>query len=67
MSEVLLQGWGWPSYSRKAHFFASDDTRSLCRKWGFFEGTRQDDRHESPDNCAECRRKRAKLAAKATS
>jgi hypothetical protein len=63
MSDTIRPaGWGWPGDSRKAHYFEANDTRSLCSKWGFFEGQREDDNHGSPDNCTVCRRKREALA-----
>lgn len=58
MSQPLDAGWGFPAESRKAHFFPANEMFSLCRKWGFFAGRRDDSNHESPDNCAQCMRKR---------
>jgi hypothetical protein len=55
-----FQGWGWPGNSRKAHYFPFGETRSLCGRW-VFSGHLSDDYHDSPDNCTECKRKRAKL------
>jgi hypothetical protein len=60
------RGWFWPDASRKAHYDGGDGT-SLCgrwMRWGFggtapFLAT-QDNR--SPDDCATCAKKLAKLA-----
>ena len=49
-------GWAFPNGSRKAHYFV--ETRSLCGKWGFYMGLTEDSNYESPDNCAECKRRR---------
>lgn len=53
-------GWVWPDNSRKAHFFPTGETRSLCCKWLFagFPFQRSDSSHKSPDNCAKCQRAR---------
>ena len=56
----LLQGWGWPLCSRKAHYFTAGSTRSLCGKIGLYAGTREDRHHESPDNCAACMKRQRK-------
>lgn len=56
------QGWAWPGLSRKAHWFPADDLTSLCGRW-LFGGIREDDRHTSPDNCAECKRRHVKQVA----
>lgn len=58
---VLERGWGWPAKSKKAHFFLANDQKSLCGKWLYW-GPREDTTHESPDNCAGCKKSRAKLA-----
>lgn len=50
------EGWGWPSDSRKAHYFAADG-RSLCGKWGRFGLPLTAGDYESPDDCADCRRR----------
>lgn len=51
------KGWGWPSNSRKAHYF--NGVYSLCRRWMFF-GPLENGNNESPDNCLECRKRIAK-------
>lgn len=56
------QGWGWPGNSRKAHYFESGELISLCRGW-MFGGSREDNNHDSPDNCASCKRALAKKKA----
>ena len=58
----VKKGWGFPLNSRKAHYF-NNDARSLCGKWMYF-GTLEDSNHNSPDNCAKCRRKLQKILAK---
>lgn len=55
-AEAQRVGWGWPATSRKAHYFRG--SLSLCGKW-LFGGELFDDKHDSLDNCAACRRKRA--------
>lgn len=59
------EGWGFPSNSRKAHWFAERST-SLCSKWMFF-GTLEPDDYKSEHDCKDCRRrltKRQEQAAK---
>lgn len=51
------EGWGFPLNSRKAHYFV--DTFSLCRKMGFYRGDLEQGNNNSPDNCAECRKRLA--------
>jgi hypothetical protein len=48
-------GWAWPENSRKAHYFEAGSITSLCHRW-IFGGDRENDRHDSQDNCAECKR-----------
>lgn len=56
-------GWGWPGLSRKAHYFHNNDI-SLCGKW-MFTGERVGSMEKAgPDDCAECKRRVAKLLAK---
>lgn len=57
--ETLPQGWGFPMNSRKAHFFQKGSLKSMCMKW-LYAGPREDHSHESPDNCADCKKRRAK-------
>lgn len=61
---VITEGWGWPSNSKKAHYFLKNlrsvmGAQSLCYKWGFF-GKLEIGNDESFDNCAECKRRLAK-------
>lgn len=49
------EGWGLPSQSRKWHYFV--DTRSLCGKWGFFQGGLEQGNDNSPSNCAKCKQR----------
>ncbi len=62
-SKPKPEGWGFPSQSRKAHYFRTG--RSLCGKWGQFAGYPELDGTKailpSPDDCAVCRRKLDKL------
>lgn len=51
----LIQGWGFPTNSRKAHFFLASEPISVCGKW-MYSGTRTPDEFESPDDCKPCRR-----------
>ncbi len=51
------EGWGQIMNARKAHYFR--DGVSLCGKWMAYPG-RLDDNDGHPDNCAACRRLRAK-------
>lgn len=57
----LPAGWGFPGTSKKAHYFQAGSDRSLCMKWGFYRGERENSQHEHSLNCAECKRRRAKL------
>ena len=47
------RGWGWPSNSRKAHYFIGND--ALCGRWLFF-GPVEEGNNESKDNCKGCQR-----------
>jgi hypothetical protein len=58
----LKQGWGFPLNIRKAHFFTEGEIISICGRL-MFAGERFDDKHDSPDNCAKCKRLRAGLIA----
>ena len=55
------QGWGWPSNSKKAHYFV--DHTALCGKWMFFGSLDASDT-TSPDDCMACRRRLDKVKAK---
>jgi hypothetical protein len=56
------RGWAFPTANaRKAHFFI--ESRSLCGKFAYWGEEIEDDKHESADNCAACKRKREKLTA----
>jgi len=57
MSEDI-EGWTWLSNSRKWHYFVNG--QSLCRKWTLWGWKSHDyelGNDNSPDNCAECRRR----------
>ena len=58
--KVLTAGWTRPGASKKWHYFQAGAKTSLCGKW-MFVGERDDSDHDSPENCAECKRRRAKL------
>ena len=58
MSQLKTEGWARPSNSKKWHYFRG--MQSLCRKWGLMIHQAYEDDIESPDNCAECARRRAK-------
>lgn len=57
-AECDCNGWGWPANSKKAHFFIN--SRSLCCKW-LYSGHLEHGNDDSSDNCAECKRRKAKL------
>ena len=59
---VEKEGWGFPSNSRKAHYFV--DKRSLCGKWLFF-GELEQGNDDSSDNCTACKKALQKRRAKA--
>jgi hypothetical protein len=60
MADENKEGWGPPSQSRKWHYFISG--RSLCGKFGWFDKDPLDTGNDnSPDNCAACKKKLAKL------
>ena len=66
-TQKLGAGWGRPEASKKFHYFPADDPMmSLCRKWGFYGGDRDDVDHDHPLNCAECKRRHKKLLAQAS-
>lgn len=49
-------GWGWPGNSRKAHYFEKGETVSICSRM-MYAGERETGANQSPDNCAECKRR----------
>lgn len=59
--EPAPQGWAFAG-QRKAHYFPAGESIALCRRVGFyFSPDRDDSNHDSADNCAECKRRRAEL------
>ena len=59
----IKEGWGFPSQSRKWHYFTNG--RSLCGKFGWFDKDHLEDGNDnSPDNCKECKRRLEKRKAK---
>lgn len=65
MTGIERRGWGFPALARKAHYFAQEAgkafTSSLCGSWAF-GGYLSDDKHNHPDNCKRCMKKRERLA-----
>lgn len=57
-----FEGWGWPGNSKKAHYFREGEIASLCGKWAY-TGPRESGNDGSPDNCAECKKRLAKVNA----
>lgn len=48
----------------KYHWFNEGEARSLCLRWAAFDfQPREQGKDDSPDNCAECKRRLAKLRA----
>lgn len=62
MSKAIqsVQGWGVPLRARSAHYFVN--ATSLCGSW-MYTGELEDDKHEHPDNCITCMRKRLEREA----
>lgn len=54
-------GWGKSPVSRKWHYFDTGGF-SLCGKIGFYFGPKEQGKDNSPNNCAECRRRLKKAA-----
>jgi len=57
-AKKVEEGWGWPSNSRKAHYFV--DGRSLCRRWAALWTLDEQDQPQSMgaqpgrDDCTTC-------------
>jgi len=53
----MAEGWGWLTNSRKWHYFV--DGKSLCGKWWapWLRNDVEQGNNDSPDNCAECKRR----------
>lgn len=65
-AQTLPAGWSLPGGARKWHYFLAGDAFSLCGRYGFNQDTdRADENHDSPENCAECMRRRERLAPSA--
>lgn len=57
---VRKRGWLLMYNTRFAHYMI--DGRSLCGRWmALTDVGLEDDKHESPDNCKACMKKRLKL------
>ena len=60
------EGWGFPRNSQKAHYFL-ENGMSLCSKWGFYQGVKEQGNDDSSDNCTACKkalqRKKAREAS----
>ena len=54
------EGWGFPGRSNKAHYFLVNGM-SLCNKWGFYCGPKEQGLDDSPDNCTACKKALKKL------
>jgi hypothetical protein len=56
----LKAGWNWLTNSKKWHYFG-ENGRSLCGRYMVFvNDDAEADDTESPDNCAECWKRRQK-------
>lgn len=49
------EGWGFPRRSNKAHYFLKNGM-SLCGKYGFYNGPKEQGNDESSDNCTACKK-----------
>lgn len=58
----LIAGWGFPLNARRAHYYPAGELRSLCGT-SMYGGSREDSNHDSADNCAQCRKRRARLVS----
>ena len=52
------EGWGFPTASRKAHYFVNAE--SLCQRWFFYFGPLEQGNENSPDNCVTCMKRKRK-------
>jgi hypothetical protein len=59
---MIAEGWGLPNGAKKWHYFTCKG-RSLCGGYGFYAGDTELGNDNSPDNCAECKKRLAKLIA----
>lgn len=60
-----VRGWTQIAGSRKYHYFIGPGN-SLCDRymaWALDPNMVEDDKHDHPDNCLPCQRRRAKLEA----
>jgi hypothetical protein len=64
MSALNAQGWSRPPISKKYHWFDSGEWQSLCGRYGYAGGEREEGMDDHPDNCAECKKRAAKRKAK---
>jgi len=63
MTEKVSKGWGWPSNSKKAHYFPENSIMSLCGKW-LYKGKVEEGSDDSNDNCTTCKKALQKIRAK---
>jgi hypothetical protein len=49
------EGWAFPRVSNKAHYFL-ENGMSLCNKYGFYHGPKEQGNDDSPDNCTACKK-----------
>jgi hypothetical protein len=54
-SKSEKEGWGFPRGSKKAHYFL-ENGMSLCNKYGFYRGLKEQGLDDSPDNCTACKK-----------
>ena len=54
MGEQITEGWGLPGRSKKWHYF--NGSFSLCKKWGFYFGSKELGNDDSEDNCKQCQK-----------
>lgn len=60
-------GWWNPDPFRRTSKFhyVAEDGRTLCRKWGYMgRGLVEEGKDDHADNCAACKKAKAKLNAK---
>ena len=54
-SKSEKEGWGFPRGSKKAHYFL-ENGMSLCSKYGFYRGLKEQGLDDSSDNCTACKK-----------
>jgi hypothetical protein len=56
------EGWVWFLNSKKAHYVK--EHRALCGRWLYLGNSYEQGKDDSPDNCAECKRRLLKIRGK---